>query len=285
MDADSKTQWENCFEDATVEEVRSFLAREPALVSVPVRCTLKNGSVRTWSPLFVASNKLRCLGKVKALVEAGADLANNESGTHWPSEDFAINAYLIEKGVDVNQPSYLGFHAAGVTGLDSFFLMMENGLDVNFAWPHNGETLLHVQSRCDDDAHLAGAYCLIKAGANVNAQTQSGLDDEPIMDNEHFVRYGRETPLHFAARLGNPKQTLLLLSHGANTSLKSVSRMTDPKELGEWPGEVSSLLWPKTEFKRIAFEAYGGETPLEMALREGHEEVVQILRSGQQNGR
>lgn len=279
MDAETKSHWEDGFQDATVEEVRSLLSSEPALASVPVRCTLKNGSVRTWSPLYVASNRLKSLGKVKALVEAGADLANGESGTHWPSEDFAINAYFIEKGVDVNQPSYLGFHAAGVTGLDSFFLMLENGLDVDFAWPYNGESLLHVQCRHDDDAHLARAYCLIREGADVNARTLSGLDDEPIMDNEHFVRYGKETPLHFAARIGNPRQTRLLLSHGADPGLKSVSRMIDPKKTAEWPGEVHPLPWPMTEFRRVLFKAYEGETPHQMALREGHIEVAEILRS------
>ncbi|MEC7226204.1 MAG: hypothetical protein VXW00_04985, partial [Candidatus Latescibacterota bacterium] len=37
-------------------------------------------------PLFVASNHLRDLGKVKALIDAGADLNNSDWGAHWPSE-------------------------------------------------------------------------------------------------------------------------------------------------------------------------------------------------------
>ena len=104
--------------------------------------------MRRWSPLFIASNHLRGLRKVKALVEAGADLTNGDWGTHWPSEDYAINAYFIEQGV-------------AVTGLDNFFLMLDNCLDPNSAWPYNGESLLHVQARQDDDAHLARAYELI----------------------------------------------------------------------------------------------------------------------------
>ena len=115
-------------------------------------------------------------------------------------------------------------------------------MDPNFAWPYNGETLLHVQSRHDDDTYLAQAYILIKAGADVNAQALSGLDDEPIMDNEHFVEYGKETPLHFAARLGNLRMVRLLLDHGANPSLKTVSRMRHPKQFSR-NGQMKSHHW------------------------------------------
>ena len=183
-------RWRTEFETADAETVRQMLAEAPELVNVKVNRT---------SPLFTASIKIKDLDKVKALVEAGADVNNSDLGTHWPSSDYEINRYLISQRTGVNQPSYLGFHGIGVTNFDSFLLMVENGLDPNFAWPYNGETLLHVQSRHDDDTHLAQAYILIKAGADVNAQALSGLDDEPIMDNEHFVEYGKETPLHFAA--------------------------------------------------------------------------------------
>lgn len=262
-----------------MECVRIWLTKQPSLVSAPVDCTLKSGSVRRWSPLFVASNHLRDLGKVKALVEAGADLNNSDWGTHWPSEDYAINAYFIERGIDVNQPSYLGFHGVGVTGLDSFFLMLNNGLDPNSVWPYNGESLLHVQARHDDDTHLARAQALIQAGSNVNVQALSGLDDAPIMDNEHFVQFGRETPLHFAARLGNIRQVRLLLAHGANPALQTVSRLSDPRHMVDWPMDVAALMWPKKSFQQLVFEPYDGETPLDMAVREGHEHIAQVLRS------
>lgn len=271
--------WQRGFQAASVEVVRGWLAQKSSLVSVPVDCTLKSGSVRRWSPLFVASNRLRDLDKVKALVEAGADLSNGKHGTHWPSEDYAINAYFIERGIDVNQPSYLGFHAIGVTGLDSFFLIVEHGLDPNYTWPHNGESLLHVQARHDDEAHLTRADALIRAGANVNVQALSGLDKEPIMDNEHFVQFGRETPLHFAARLGNIEQVRLLLAHGADPSLRTVSKMVEPKQFVDWPTDVTALMWPKSTFQQLVFAPYDGETPLDMAVREGHDQVAEMLRA------
>ena len=214
----------------------------------------------------------------RAIVEAGADVNNSQLGTHWPSNDYEINRYLISQGTAVNQPCYLGFHAVGVTNFDSFLLMVENGLDPNFAWLYNGETLLHVQARHDDDTHLAQAYILIKAGADVNAQALSGLDDEPIMDNEHFVQYGKETPLHFAARLGNLRMVRMLLDHGANPSLKTVSRISEPKEFAEWTDKVTSLVWPLREIKRVLFQPYEGETPLDMALREDNAEIANILK-------
>ena len=271
-------RWQTEFETADAETVRQMLAEAPELVNVKVNHTSPNGRIRQWGPLFSASINLKSLDKVKALVEAGAEVNNSDLGTHWPSTEYEINRYLLSQGTDINQPCYLGFHAVGVTHFDSFLLMVENGLDPNFAWIHNGETLLHVQARHDDDTHLAQAYILIKAGADVNAQALSGLDDEPIMDNEHFVQYGKETPLHFAARLGNQRMVRLLLDHGADPSLRTVSRMSEPKQFTEWTDEVRSLVWPLRDFKRALFQPYEGETPLDMALREGNEEIVNIFR-------
>ncbi|MCE2395645.1 ankyrin repeat domain-containing protein [Candidatus Poribacteria bacterium] len=271
-------RWQTEFETADAKTVRQMLAEAPELVNVTVNHTSPSGRIRQWGPLFSASINLKSLDKVKALVEAGADVNNSNLGTHWPSTEYEINRYLLSQRTDINQLCYLGFHAVGVTNFDSFLLMVENGLDPNFAWPYNGETLLHVQSRHDDDTHLAQAYILIKTDADVNAQALSGLDDEPIMDNEHFVQYGKETPLHFAARLGNLRMVRMLLDHGADPSLKTVSRRSEPKEFIEWTDEVTSLVWPLSEIRRVLFQPYEGETPLDMALREGNEEIANILK-------
>jgi ankyrin repeat protein len=137
--------------------------------------------------------------------------------------------------------------------------------------------MLHLQALHDADKELACTFMLIRAGANINAQARTGLDDEPIMENEHGIRYGQETPLHSAARSGSKLQVRLLLDHGADASLKTVSRIVEPEKLTEWTEGVTSFLWPMTEFKRVLFEPYAGETPLEMAIRYGHHEVAAIL--------
>ena len=275
MNQQLKLQWQEEFEATDIKTVRQMLAQEPGLVNVRIRQS--NQEEPRWGPLFVASIKLNSLEKIKALVEAGANVNNSELGTHWPSTDYEINRYLIERGVDVNQPSYLGFHAIGVTGLDTFLLMMKHGLDPNFTWEYIGQTMLHMQALHDNDKELACTFVLIRAGANVNAQARTGLDDEPIMENEHGIRYGRETPLHSAARSGSKLQVRLLLDHGADASLRTVSRIVEPKQLTEWTEEVTSFLWPMTEFKRLMFEPYPGETPREMAIRYGHDEVATVL--------
>ena len=91
---------------------------------------------------------------------------------------------------------------------------------------------------------------------------------------QQIVEYGKETPLHFAAWLGNLEMFRLLLDHGANPPLKTVSRMHHPKQFTEWTSEVTSLVWLLREFKRVVFQPYEGETPLGMALRKGNEEIV-----------
>ena len=275
MNQQLKARWQEEFDKADVKTIRQMLAQEPQLVNVRVRRS--NQAAPQWGPLFVASVKLNSIDKVKALVEAGANINNSELGTHWPSTDYEINRYFIERGIDVNQPSYLGFHAIGVTGLDTFLLMMDNGLDPNFTWAYIGQTMLHMQALHDADRELACTFMLIRAGANVNTQARTGLDDEPIMENEHGIRYGRETPLHSAARSGSKLQVRLLLGHGADASLRTVSRIVEPKQLTKWTEEVTSFLWPMTEFKRVLFEPYAGETPREMATRYGHHEVAAIL--------
>ena len=91
-------RWQAEFETADTQEVEKMLAAAPRLVNV---------KVRRRSPLFNASVKLKDLDKVKALVEAGANVNNSELGAHWPSPDYEINRYLISQGTAVNQPSYL----------------------------------------------------------------------------------------------------------------------------------------------------------------------------------
>lgn len=268
-------RWKSEFQSATTERIAEWLSHSPELVNVRITAKGKNGRIFERGPLFYASNSLKDLSKVKVLVDAGAQLKNGPLGTHWPSSEYEINEYFINKGIDIDQPSYLGFHAMGVTGLDSFYLMMENGMKPNYAWPYNGETLLHVTAREDREDHLAKAYTLLKAGGDVNAGTLSGFDDEPIMDNEHFVRYGRETPLHFAARLGSIQMARLFLEHGADRTLKTVSRMVKPKEKTEWPNEIDT--WHVHTVQRLVFEEYEGETPKEMALREGHFKIAELL--------
>jgi hypothetical protein len=42
---------------------------------------------------------------------------------------------------------------------------------------------------------------------------------------------------------------------------------------------VTELTWPLRRYERTLFEAYEGETPLDMAKRLGHEEVCRIIES------
>ena len=112
----------------------------------------------------------------------------------------------------------------------------------------------------------------------------TGLDGEPIMENDYSSRYQilesytveRQTPLHSAARSGSKLQVRVGLlelpkkwetwSRMADASLKTVSRIIEPKltlvthssrvdgVISKLRTEVTSFLWPMTEFKRVLFE-------------------------------
>ena len=84
-------RWQTEFETADAQTVRLMLAEAPELVNVRVNHTLSKGKIRQWGPLYCASVHHKSPDKVKALVEAGADLNNGDLGTHWPSDDYEIN--------------------------------------------------------------------------------------------------------------------------------------------------------------------------------------------------
>ncbi len=67
-------RWQAEFETADIQTVQQMLAEAPELVNV---------KVNRISPLLNASVRTKDLDKVKALVEAGADVNNNDLGTHW----------------------------------------------------------------------------------------------------------------------------------------------------------------------------------------------------------
>ena len=198
MNQQLKAQWREEFDKADVQTVRQMLTQEPELVNVRVRRS--NQAEPRWGPLFVASVKLNSLDKAKALIEAGANINNSELGTHWPSTDYEINRYFIERGIDVNQPSFprVPCHRCYRIGLLSADdeARARSQLHVGIHWADD----VAYASAARYDKELACTFMLIRAGANVNAQARTGLDDEPIMENEHGIRYGRETPLHSAAR-------------------------------------------------------------------------------------
>ena len=161
MNQQLKARWQEEFDKAGVKTIRQMLAQEPQLVNVRVRRS--NQAVPQWGPLFVASVKLNSLDKVKALVKAGANINNSELGTHWPSTDYEINRYFIDCGIDINQPSYLGFHAIGVTG-------------IRFHSPDDGQrsrSELHLGIHWTDDVTYASA-ARCRQGVGVYLYVDSG---------------------------------------------------------------------------------------------------------------
>jgi len=173
-----------------------------------------------------------------------------------------IARLLIEKGADVNALGCLDktpLHYAALWGhFEIARLLIEKGADVS-ALTCSDNTLLH-------NAALYGyfeiARLLIENGADVNAL---GCLDK--------------TPLHYAAEHGHVEIARLLIENGADVNAKNIDRWAPLHEAAERGHvEVAKLLIEKgaNAIARIK-EPYRGWTPLDLALRKHHHDMVGFL--------
>jgi ankyrin repeat protein len=262
--------WNRAFLAADHETIERMLADNPALArSHTASRSVYRGpdGVMLGFSLYLASVHSGDATMVRLLAESGGVPLRNgwDVGTPWPGQNTEVTQVLLDVGFQVNMPSF------GIANDENFALMLATGIDVNHRWPGHGGTWLHGAASSPEQ--ILRVFAAIQAGANLNMRTHSGLDDEPMIDAGPDL--GGVTPLHNAARAGNAAMVRLLLRHGADPTLRSLSRRTRPEQMTPWSHE--GFLWWSKDPQRFSYEAYPGETPLDLARRFSHEECVELL--------
>jgi uncharacterized protein len=120
--------------------------------------------------------------------------------------------------------------------------LLEQGADVNWAAPNNGETALH-SALCKADPETANRVLevLLAFGADPNRSTLHAQETEGFMRD---CRTKGETPLHRAAAFGGSETIAMLLRTGAAIDAKDMNGDT-PLSWGSWylrPDEILRLL-------------------------------------------
>ncbi len=156
------------------------------------------------------------------------------------------------------------FSASWFPNLEIQRILLEAGADPNVRKRNSGiRPLMYVSLRSKGEESLAIARQLIEHGADVNAKSYSGFDDERTRHDgyNHDVEHGHETPLHWAARKGNAPLVQLLSDHGADPDAKTTSIRTNERD----------------DKGFYLFEAGGGETPRDWAYQGGDEATIRLL--------
>ena len=156
------------------------------------------------------------------------------------------------------------FSASWFANLEIQRVLLEAGADPNVRKSNSGiRPLMYVALRSKGEESLAITRQLIKHGADVNAKSYSGFDEERTRHDgyNHDVEHGHETPLHWAARKGNVSLVQLLLDHGADPDARTTSVRTNERD-------ENGFYWFKTG---------GGETPRDWAFQSGDEATIRLL--------
>lgn len=132
------------------------------------------------------------------------------------------------------------------------------------------QTLYTPESNNMNDELLEAIKCS-------NCSKISSLLDKKIMDvNTRYKHYGKRTPLHFAAQLGNRDVILLLLAKGTNvqaTTERGFNALHVAAQFGH-AGILHDLVTAGIEINSVMLQR---ETALHMAASKGHETVVDEL--------
>jgi ankyrin repeat protein len=159
--------------------------------------------------------KLNDIARIKALLEAGADVNGADELGEKPLHIAAVRGYLqaasmlIAKGADVNGGDGRGLtplHAAAWAGNNEVVaLLIDKGADIN-AGDEDGVTPLHAAALAGRNETVA---LLIARGADVNVKNAEGM-----------------TPLHAAALAGDKETAALLIAAGADVNARNNNGVT-----------------------------------------------------------
>jgi ankyrin repeat protein len=167
------------------------------------------------------------LVEVRRLLDSGVDpnsVDEHGAGTLLTFHPEMIE-YLISRGADPNiQTNENGASVlaglAYVNQLECVRILLRAGADPNRGRPASGETPLHHVLASSDPGRTALVKLLLDHGADPNARTRPGVLSYQFWRD---ARTRGETPLHRAAAF-SPRETIeLLLSAGADRTLRDIN--------------------------------------------------------------
>jgi cytohesin len=177
---------------------------------------------------------------------------------------------LIEAGVDVNRKFDLGasrditpLYFAVLTGeADMGKLLIDAGADVDINF--KGVNLLHVSGIYGGNE--AVTELLIANGLDVNAKcTASGETKDT-------------TPLHAAAGKGNIEVAEVLIRNGAELEARILQNQNTPLHLAVRNNHKAVVTLLIAQGADVNAKTKHGETPLDLGISKGHNEIVDLLR-------
>ncbi|KAJ7049850.1 ankyrin repeat-containing domain protein [Mycena amicta] len=222
----------------------------------------KGADINQGDPLYHAAVKGH-LEIVRILVEKGADINQAAKG------HLEIVRILVEKGADINQ-GYALPHAAAKGHLEIVHILVEKGADIN-----QGDPLYHAAVK----GHLEMVRILVDKGADVNRGY--ALEDAAHKGHLEILRFlvdkgahvNRGNPLYCAADKGHPEIVHFLVDKGADVNRGDI--LYHAAEKGHL--EIVCILVDKGA--DVNRESYTRKRPLDIAVEQGHTEIVSFLRS------
>lgn len=200
------------------------------------------------SPELVRASLDGDLATVCELVASGADVNSKDEHGIGPLLSFtpAVTEYLLSKGADPNrQTNESGAPVlAGIVYMNATAcarLLLEAGADPNASRAETGETPLHACLCRPDGDRLEAAELLLKHGADPNRRTIPGVATLAFWRD---VRTRGETPLHRAAAYAPGETIRLLLTAGADKTIRDANG-DSAQSWASWhwrPKEVIDLL-------------------------------------------
>lgn len=187
------------------------------------------------------------LATVEKLVSQGANIDYTDPwgncavfSAAWEGNVEALELYYnlgVNLDLEDNNP-FCNAAYNGQAGSVKWFL--EKGVDPNFSFAKTGENALHytICKTSEIDSRTEIVQLLVNAGTDVNKKTIKGVETLCFM-RDAFLK--AETPLHRAAAYGNVAIIKMLLSAGADPSMKDANGDT-PMSWGSWYLRESEVL-------------------------------------------
>jgi ankyrin repeat protein len=257
----------------------------------------------------LASEKI---GIVAALVEAGADLSATDrrykaTPLHWSiwNMNYQVAKMLITAGADVNArecdeeaPLHWLEAVLGIETVEVAMSLLEHGAFINAVNLKN-QTALHHAVENIDNGDQAGPLIsfLLEHGASINAvdlKKKTPLhvaiknikqDNRALLLISLLLEKGADanattadgnTPLLLAMARRLWGTILVLLKHGAAVDAKDPEGKTVLHLAAEW-GRIELVEWLIEQRVDTKTTDLGGMTAMELAVINGHENIVQLL--------